>query len=335
MSQVDPNKRFNVHPPIFGKNDPIKRSRAYCLFVAWFFLGLILGGSPLLEGMTPSALLGEALTGTAAQPRRPVGPSVNFEKAVSQRDPISSFLRTSHANGGIGGVSRENSAAMHRPRLLFMAATYTMDQLRALQMTLDGMRDICNAGWNVTIHLQSASDLVYGHERYEEFRRRLWCEDARHFIPLIVEHYDKVGFGLNSRHRLYMREHVRDFDYFSFAEEDMLLTVSHLRAYVAFERHMRAVLPRTHLRYTIGFLRYEDSTIDTERVLWEYIPSLIHVADMGPRIGQFIVTNNLNQAIYILSQEQVVDLENRCGFLTDIGQSAFYREMRKAMNKDL
>ena len=136
-----------------------------------------------------------------------------------------------------------------------------------------------------------------------------------------------------------MREHIHDYDYFSFAEEDMLLTISHLHAFLHFEKTLKQHLPHTHLRYTIGFLRYEDSLVDTERVSWEYFPDKIHVVDMAidtpeSGLGKYIVTNNLNQAIFLLSQAQVVDLEHRCAFLTDIGQNAFYREMRKAMDRE-
>ena len=51
----------------------------------------------------------------------------------------------------------------------------------------------------------------------------------------------------------------------------MLLTVSHLRAVVEFETTMKRALPKTWVRFTPGFLRYEESTVDTERVSWEYV----------------------------------------------------------------
>ena len=235
------------------------------------------------------------------------------------------------------------------PRLLFMTASYTQSQFSSLQKTLDCMRDHCNAGWNVTVVIQTAYDFDRTSDpRFEELTDRLYCAATKENIPLIIEPFGKIGFGLNSRHRIFLRTHVHEFDYFSYAEEDMLLTVSHLAAFLRGQDELKRVFPKTWLRYQIGFLRWEDSTaLDGERVSWEYFPDKIHAVDIykgyeeRPRAqprqhlqGIYIVTNNLNQAIYVLSREQVLDLDSRCAFLTDIGQSAFFRELRRAMDKD-
>lgn len=327
LGQEESNRKYSFHHRIFGWQS-IRTTSAYALMGCAFLIGVILGASPLFQGTFHNFHEGVSIQEIHANHRIDYN---DPERLKNMPKPITkSILRTTDS------TTTSFLVKSHRPRLLFMTATYTMDQLKAFQMTLDCMRDICNAGWNVTIHVQSASDLSYAHERYAEFQSRLWCADSESHIPLVIENYKKIGFGLNSRHRLFMREHVRDFDYFSFAEEDMLLTISHLKSFIRFQSLMKKHLPKTHLRYTIGFMRYEDSILkeDTERVSWEYVPALIHVADMGPELGKFVVTNNLNQAIYLLSQEQVADLENRCHFLSDIGQNAFYKEMRRAMDRD-
>jgi hypothetical protein len=137
----------------------------------------------------------------------------------------------------------------------------------------------------------------------------------------------------------------------SFAEEDMQLTVSLFSAYRKGEEQLKRLFPRTWKRYTVGFLRWEDSVADGERVTWEYFPDKIHAVDLynaspvartagwvshrsSPLEGIYLVTNNLNQAIYVMSREQILDLQQRCGFLTDIGQNEFFREMRRAMDKE-
>lgn len=237
------------------------------------------------------------------------------------------------------------------PRLLFMTASYTPNQLSSLQKTLDCMRDHCNAGWNVTVVIQVAWGEEGVARRLEEFRDRLHCTATDQSIPLIIQPYGKIGFGLNSRHRLYLRSHLDEFDYVSFAEEDMQLTVSLFSAYRKGEEQLKRLFPRTWKRYTVGFLRWEDSVADGERVTWEYFPDKIHAVDLynaspvartagwvshrsSPLEGIYLVTNNLNQAIYVMSREQILDLQQRCGFLTDIGQNEFFREMRRAMDKE-
>ena len=109
-----------------------------------------------------------------------------------------------------------------------------------------------------------------------------------------------IGFGLNSKHRAYAAAHLEEFDFISYAEEDMLLTVSHLEAYIAGMARLRAKLPvDAWLRYQIGFLRYEDSVVgSTDRVTWEYMPPQIHIVDMGKELGKYIFTNNVNQVQY-------------------------------------
>jgi len=55
---------------------------------------------------------------------------------------------------------------------------------------------------------------------------------------------------------------------------------------------------------------------------------------MGPKLGKMVVTNNLNQAIYVFSRDHLKDLEGRCAFLSDVGQNKFYTELRRAMDSD-
>lgn len=142
-----------------------------------------------------------------------------------------------------------------RPSLLFMTASYTMDQFQSLQKVLDSMRDICNAGWNVTVHLQVSSDFSYQHPRYEEIHRRTYCFTSSSHIPIIIEKFGKIGFGLNSRHRVYMRNHLSEYDYFSYAEEDMVLSPSLLLAFLQAEVELKQLFGTSWLKYTPGFLR--------------------------------------------------------------------------------
>ena len=323
------HKEHTTHERIFGRaSERISRTALTAYLVVALVVGLFFGSSPVFSDLIHGLVRNDGFATIAAThaPRTESVAVLNPQSSSATVPPLSRIATSS--------ITRKNA-----PKLLFMTATYTEGQLLAFQKTMDCMKDICNAGWNVTIHIQSSSGFGYDHERYEEFRNRLYCTDMGGYIPLYIEQYKKIGFGLNSRHRLYMREHVNDFDYFSFAEEDMLLTISHLNAFLSFESTLKKELPHTHTRYTIGFLRYEDSLVDTERVSWEYFPDKIHVVDMSidnpkSQLGNYVVTNNLNQAIFLMSRDQVLDLEERCAFLTDIGQNKFYRALRKAMDKD-
>ena len=72
---------------------------------------------------------------------------------------------------------------------------------------------------------------------------------------------------------------------------------------------------------------------EATRVSWEYRPHLMRVVNAGPVMGKVLVTRNMNQAVSIFSREQLVDLQQRCRYLTDIGQNHFYAELRWAMDR--
>ena len=58
--------------------------------------------------------------------------------------------------------------------------------------------------------------------------------------------------------------------------------------------------------YTTSYTYHTKTTVS-----WEYLPDKIHVVDLGQNLGKYVVTNNLNQAIYIFSRLQLKDLEER------------------------
>ena len=147
-------------------------------------------------------------------------------------------------------------AEAHEPSLLFMTASYSFDQFISLQNVLDCVRDICNSGWNISVAIQvSMKGIDQDHPEYKILKERMYCVRTKSYIPLIIQEFGLVGFGLNSKHRSYAATHINDYDYFSYAEEDMMLTTSHLSAFVDATDTLRKALPNTWMRYQIGFLR--------------------------------------------------------------------------------
>lgn len=229
-------------------------------------------------------------------------------------------------------ANNSNANIFRSPRLLFMTASYTDEQLVMLQKVLDCMLDFCNSGWNVTVHISASNSLNYTTSTYKEYQDRLYCKSTSSYIPIIIDNYDKIGFGLNAKHRIYMRNHINDFDFFSYAEEDMMLTVSMMSAYLDELLKVKRIFPLSWVRYNIGFFRFEYSMKDAQKVSWEYMPDKIHLVYVHKDLGPYLVSNNLNQAIFIFAKEQVLDLQSRCNFLTDVGQNSFYKELRHAMD---
>ena len=178
-----------------------------------------------------------------------------------------------------------------------MVASYSFDQYLSLQRTMDCMRDICNAGWDVTVHLQvSPKGLHEGHPEWSLLKDRMFCIRTQTHIPVVLDRYESIGFGLNSKHRAFAAAHLGDFDYVSYAEEDMLLTVSHLQAYIAGMALLRKHRRDSWMRYQIGFLRYEDSLVGSvDRVTWEYMPHQVDMIPLNLLLYELFIHLNLSQ----------------------------------------
>ena len=242
-------------------------------------------------------------------------------------------------------------------RILFMAPVYTFDQFLYLQKFIDAAKDHCIAGWNVTISLQVANGLSYDHPRYKELADGAICyrtlsdttDVEMSKVPIYLQMYGKKGFQLNSRHRLFLRDHMDDYDVVVFGEEDMIFTPSHTAAWVHGMSRLKKRFPKQWQLFEVGFLRYEDSLTSQsdqgQRLSWEYFPDKVHVVDLELNYNgyknkddkdespyHYVVTNNLNQASYIFSIEQIKLLEKRCQFLSDIGQNRFFIALRKALD---
>ncbi len=254
-------------------------------------------------------------------------------------------------------VKVEKDQILKGNRILFMAPVYTFDQFLYLQKFIDAAKDHCVAGWNVTVSLQVANGLNYEHPRYRELSDRAICykivSDTGHVVaskvPIYLQIYGKKGFQLNSRHRLFLRDHLDDYDLVIFGEEDMIFTPTHTAAWIHGMSRLKKRFPQQWQLFEVGFLRYEDSLTSQsdqgQRLSWEYFPDKIHVVDLelnydGSKIEDnedkspyhYVVTNNLNQASYIFSIDQIKLLEKRCQFLSDIGQNRFFVALRKALD---
>lgn len=85
------------------------------------------------------------------------------------------------------GIQTSVEIMPHDMRLLFAMPSNSFDQFLSLQKVLDSLRDICNAGWNVTVAIQSSSGFDAFHPMYEVLSDRLYCIRSQSVIPIIVQ----------------------------------------------------------------------------------------------------------------------------------------------------
>lgn len=85
------------------------------------------------------------------------------------------------------GIQTSVEIMPHDMRLLFAMPSNSFDQFLSLQKVLDSLRDICNAGWNVTVAIQSSSGFDAFHPMYEVLSDRLYCIRSQSVIPIIAQ----------------------------------------------------------------------------------------------------------------------------------------------------
>jgi len=161
-------------------------------------------------------------------------------------------------------TSHANYPPITKQSILFMAASHSMKQYMQLWKTMETLRDICNAGWNVAIHLQISNGLQTNTSMLNQIKHSLSCmqydEQSNTYvnvpIPFYVTEFNpNIGFGLNSRHRSIAQELLNNYDYFIYAEEDMHLSVTNFMAYLQGMNILKKHYPLDWKDYTIGFLR--------------------------------------------------------------------------------
>lgn len=234
-----------------------------------------------------------------------------------------------------------NGGVPSKGKILFMTASYTLNQFQYLWKVIEGYRDICEAGWDVDISLQVANGInassIYGRQLHQS----AFCYRTQRHLNITYQAFGDIGFGLNSQHRKVIQSYLYEYDYFLYSEEDMYFSPHHLQAFLQEEQKLKLWFPNSWYNYTIGYLRYEIENTTQTHVSWEYMPDKIHVVKLDPEAslfpsqssssnaGYYVVTNNLNQAFYIMGRQQMIYLEEKCEFLSKPGRTKFLQELRK------
>ncbi len=158
--------------------------------------------------------------------------------------------------------TRNNTSKIILPsnnRLLYMMPSYSMSQFDSLRASLHSIRRLCNdGGWNVTVAIQSTRYLNYTSGIYKHLKSQVFCHRINQSLPIWIQSYGDIGFGLNSRHRLLIAQVIEDFDYFIYAEEDMILTTESLQTYLQSQELLKNYQPlfsNLQSSYVTGFLR--------------------------------------------------------------------------------
>lgn len=154
-------------------------------------------------------------------------------------------------------------------------------------------------------------------------QRKTYCYRTGAFLDIDLAIYEShVGVALGAEHRKYMANRTELFDVFVYHEDDIIFKHTHLMAYLYEIEKLHNLLPENGLHdYLIGFQRYRRLTFASgwgevdifEQELLEEIPNFRPVCIKDE--PYFQVEGNIHQAMWVLTQQQVKLLHEKCSFL--------------------
>lgn len=230
--------------------------------------------------------------------------------------------------------SLSGSAAPAGKRVLGIIVAFEFTRSDPLMLMLNEYRSMCEGGWDPTVLFLTAVKLSASTKRF--FEQKVYCYRTASAVPVRYAVYPRtIGYMLAEQARKEVKKRLDDFDVFIYQEEDMIVTYAHLVAYEAETRQLVQLLGEGALQnYSIGFQRYcrtlkhpseprQRVFSEKELLFKEYLDEFpffrpVCLADRPYLQATDCKTSwlaNPHQAVWILTRQQLGQLEQRCGFL--------------------
>lgn len=191
---------------------------------------------------------------------------------------------------------------LRNKRILFEITTVGLRQYSYFETVLDGVRDLCEAGAKVSLHITTSNcppatmkggnidsnyecplydrafettlENNYSVERLSQLNERLRCRNIDGSLDVKI-HLISPDWGKQvvDHHRKIFYENLDDFDVFVHGEEDALIRPTNIIAFMEEMHKLELLVGKEHVSdYSIGFVRFENQvdTRDKERVVWEF-----------------------------------------------------------------
>eukprot|EP01038_Epipyxis_sp_PR26KG_P004882 gene4882-6839_t len=221
--------------------------------------------------------------------------------------------------------------------LLLVESDYT--QMDAIVYSINEYVNLCESGWNLTIHLFS----MYGVNGTEPhwsnvirryFRQKLFCYFIRRSIPITYHIYQNVtNHELAVEPRIFLSSITSQNEYklILFHESSVIITHSLVQAYYQEIITLRDLVGTEGLNeYHIGFLRYHrilrggsirieiggtHHFTEEEMFNQEHMEETPHLNPICIHNESYIhLVGNLQQSAWILTNEQLSILNKKCSF---------------------
>lgn len=187
--------------------------------------------------------------------------------------------------------------------------------------SLNQYLNMCEQGWTVFVELLTRATPLNETLIRTKLRESYFCSRIRNPISVKIRKYDqKIGACLAGRSRQVFAEHFGRFAVYVYQEDDMLVTLGHVEAYLTESAKLREVSPHPVLPYMVGYLRYSGpiSAFPAEGAPRDV--DAIEDADRGVvgclRGSPYLaIKRNPHQAMLILTAEELKSLSVKCNFL--------------------
>mmetsp|Transcript_28299 Transcript_28299/g.38967 ORF Transcript_28299/g.38967 Transcript_28299/m.38967 type:complete len:287 (+) Transcript_28299:662-1522(+) len=221
-------------------------------------------------------------------------------------------------------------------RILSIVLSFNLDHAESIGFILRQYVSICEAGWNPTVAFLTVVP------RWEAnvtsyFDAKYFCYRTNESLKIEYSIHDpQLGHYLTVQHRPFIAKNMDKYDVFVYQEDDMIITPSHIAAYVDESHYLHETSVKINLPVDstkmVGFIRYRKKMnrvahgpFDSLSFLQEdglvEAASYHHVC-IGDR-PYVEVQRNTHQAVWVLTKWQLVLLQNKCNFLQEAGRS-FY-----------
>jgi len=237
-------------------------------------------------------------------------------------------------------------------RVLSIISAFNLAHVDSMLLIFQEWVSVCEGGWRPSLLVYTAINWTVEFQSY--VKRRTYCSRVNGSLPMAFSwHHPNITIGLPSTHRFQVAQHIDSFDVFVYQEDDILFKFAHLSAYVHETTKLNCILSTeqsTNIKgdyKMIGFQRFrrdlrvvpakvphfggwKDEWHDENALgqdFLEEVPTFTPVCfNESPYLR---VDGNPYQACWVMTREQVLQMQERCAFLN---QSAHQREYMASMS---
>lgn len=218
-------------------------------------------------------------------------------------------------------------------RILGLILAFNLGHMDPLTLIIQEYVSICEGGWNASVILFTG--VLWSETLRRYLRKHTFCYRINDYVPVIIkEHEPGIGIGLGAEHRKYVSQEIDNFDVFVYHEDDIIFKYAHLVAYLQETKKLHELDPINGLLYhCLGFQRYRHINFQAdwgehdilEQDLLEETPNFVPIC-FNNSDPYYLVQGNTHQAMWILTRQQILQLQEKCNFLN------YYSKSREHMS---